>query len=103
MLIAIDYDDTWSRDPAFWLAFSRLAMANGHKVIGVTMRDHGDNDDMCQHYKSLTLYCTAGKMKRRFVSDKGVKVDVWIDDSPEFIGQAMELNFDDEPEAGRTW
>jgi hypothetical protein len=103
MLIAIDYDETWSRDPAFWLAFTRLAVANGHRVIGVTARDDGDRDDMCKHYRSLTLYCTGGKMKRKFVTDRNINVDVWIDDSPEFIGNTMALNFDDEPEAGRTW
>ncbi len=78
-------------------------MANGHKVIGVTMRDLNDHEDMCQHYRSLTLFYTGGKMKRRFVADKGIHVDVWIDDSPEFIGRTMELNFDDEPGPGRTW
>jgi hypothetical protein len=102
MLIAIDYDDTWSRDPAFWLAFTRLAVANGHAVIGVTARDESDVDDMCKHYRSLMLFCTGGKSKRRFVADKGEHVDVWIDDSPEFIGKTMELDFD-EPEPGRCW
>jgi hypothetical protein len=101
MLIAIDYDETWSRDPAFWLAVTRCAVANGHRVIGVTMRDDGDRADMCQYYRSLDIYCTGGKMKRKFVTDKGINVDVWIDDSPEFIGKTMELDW--EPEAGRTW
>lgn len=103
MLIAIDYDDTWTRDRAFWLAFARLASANGHKVIGVTMRHESDNDDMCRHYSKMKLYCTGGKPKRKFMTDRGIMVDIWIDDSPEFIGNTMQLDFDDAPEPGRTW
>lgn len=87
MLIAIDYDDTWSRDPEFWRGVCTLAEQRGHTVIGVTAREEDEHGDMCQHYFRLRRFHTAGKAKRKFVEERmGRPVDVWIDDSPEFIG-----------------
>ena len=38
MLIALDYDDTFTRDPEGWLNFAKLMKSRGHEIIGVTMR-----------------------------------------------------------------
>ena len=90
MLIAIDYDETWSRDPEFWRAFEELARTHGHEVIGVTGRDERETDDMCPHYFRLQRFHTGGKAKRSFVESRlGRPVSVWIDDSPEFIGRGF--------------
>ena len=36
--IALDYDGTYSADPAMWNKFIKIAQAHGHKVTCVTMR-----------------------------------------------------------------
>lgn len=38
MLIALDYDGTFTEDPTLWVSFIAMAQAHGHDVIGVTMR-----------------------------------------------------------------
>lgn len=87
MVIAIDYDETWSRDPEFWRMVVAAAESRGHTVIGVTWRKADETGDMCAHYQRLSkVYFTGGAAKRRWVeSTHGQPVDVWIDDSPEAI------------------
>ena len=38
MIIALDYDDTYDRDPALWNHLIGLATSRGHSVVIVTMR-----------------------------------------------------------------
>ena len=38
MLIALDYDNTYTLDPTFWDGFIVVSKARGHNVIVATMR-----------------------------------------------------------------
>lgn len=38
MIISLDYDNTYTRDPKFWLEFVKRSIDCGHTVICVTMR-----------------------------------------------------------------
>ena len=38
MIIALDYDKTYTADPNLWDAFIKFAVFRGHKVICLTMR-----------------------------------------------------------------
>lgn len=98
MIISMDYDDTFTRDPAMWRRFIADAHAQGHQVLCVTMRhEHerpplgGEPDIPCR------VYCTGRAQKRAFMYGQGVHVNVWIDDMPEAIG-ASPLLFSDEQE-----
>jgi hypothetical protein len=78
MLIALDYDKTYTTDPTLWDGFVRLAQTRGHEVKIVTMRkpDEAVND------VPVDVVYTSRKAKASVV-----KADIWIDDSPNWIYQ----------------
>lgn len=88
MIISLDYDDTFTKDPVFWSQFIKLANEHGHMVYGVTMRYPEEcRDPAFIDYanKVNTVFPTSRKGKKEFMSDVGIWIDVWIDDRPEFI------------------
>lgn len=83
MLIALDYDGTFTHDPKFWVHFVSLAKIAGHEVICVTMRYRHEAIDMpCE-----VIY-TSRKAKGPYMESLGRKPDVWIDDAPHWILQS---------------
>lgn len=88
MIIALDYDNTFSADRDLWRQFIRLAQSRGHRVIGVSGRH-----DEPLHREALAADFPAGLevilcnhcTKRPIVEALGIKVDIWIDDYPEGI------------------
>ena len=88
MIIALDYDDCYTRDPQLWEAFVSLAYARGHRVICVTARDL--NNQIPSFPGGEIVY--AGRQPKRAAAEAaGYKVDIWIDDMPEMVGT---WNFD---------
>lgn len=87
MLIALDYDDTFTRDPDRWYAAMNLMKMGGHTIIGVTMRSPGQMGNVSLRYTELCdkIYCTSLHAKKPFLEKMGVFPHVWIDDTPEFI------------------
>jgi hypothetical protein len=90
MLLALDYDETYTRDPIFWDQVIDLAKSRGHSVICVTMR--GDKpweaDEVREALQDRVeaIIFTNRKAKRKFVAEAGCYYpSVWIDDSPNFI------------------
>ena len=86
MNIALDYDDTYTRDPKLWDLFLGYAKARGHRVFFCTCRgpNPDENRDMIIP-SGIECYYTNGASKRPFMYDRGIMVDVWIDDMPEMI------------------
>ncbi len=83
MLLALDYDGTYTADPALWEGFIRDARIAGHEVICVTMRYPSEPIEMsCE-----TVY-TSRQAKMSFMNSIGRLPDVWIDDKPHWIFQA---------------
>jgi len=88
MIIALDYDDTYTADKALWNAFIPLAQILGHTVHIVTMRD--GVEDWNEEFKELaeggvkTIFCN-GESKKDVTEREGIKIDIWIDDKPEGI------------------
>lgn len=88
LLIAIDFDDTLTRDAAFWLLFVELAKSSGHRVVCVTARRPTDDNYetidewMRQHGINLPVYFTSLSSKVDYMIKHGHKVDIWIDDDP---------------------
>jgi len=87
MIFALDFDDTFTRDPVLFLSFVRLARSRGHTVYCVTMRNDDELDDVRD---TLGLFVdaiinTSRQYKCAFLANRSIKIDVWIDDNPLFI------------------
>jgi hypothetical protein len=82
--IALDWDGTFTACPATWVAFVTVARRNGHKVHIVTMRSPEEAIKLGSLHVDGIHY-TSRKAKRAFMLARGINIDVWIDDVPEFI------------------
>lgn len=86
MNIALDFDDTYTRDPAFWDKFIADAKERGHDIRIVTFRKSTMTDPALDYLaRSIPVIFTEYTQKREWCNRVGFIVDVWIDDSPEFI------------------
>ena len=85
MRIALDYDDTITRDEILWRAFVDLAKGRGHDVAVVTSRfkDAG-NEDVILFARAVgvPVFFAEHRPKREVFN-----AEVWIDDMPETIGR----------------
>lgn len=89
MIIALDFDDTFTADPDLWASFIESAHRRGHTVICVTARRGKFLEDRQQVIEALpqcvAAYFAYDTPKRTFMAQQGIEVDIWIDDSPEAI------------------
>lgn len=81
MIIALDYDDTYTLNPAFWREFIQNAKKHGITVYCVTWRHDGDPVDRTLS-ELVQVFYTDIKAKRQFMEKQNIYVDVWIDDNP---------------------
>lgn len=88
MLIAIDFDETLTKDAALWLAFIDSAKALGHRCVCVTARrGTKENIDILDNWLSenridIPVFYTNLGSKIEYMERIGNKVDIWIDDDP---------------------
>lgn len=88
MLIAIDYDRTWTEDPTLWRNFIAEARKRGHRFVLVTGRKAWSDDMERGELPSpvvLPIVYSGDEFKQRAAARAGFKVDVWIDDLPGMI------------------
>lgn len=86
MIIALDYDGTFTQDPELWLKLIPLFRAAGHEVFCCTMRTPAEVSGMDSKLLSVVqVIPTSRAGKAEFLKKMGIIVDVWIDDSPMFI------------------
>jgi len=87
MLVALDYDGTYTKDPELWLLFIKLAQARGHEVVVATMRTFEETHDMDERLTDLInrVVPTDRMAKKPFLASYGMRPDIWIDDQPEFL------------------
>jgi hypothetical protein len=83
MNIALDYDGTYTADPALWDTFILCAHNRGHQVHIVTMRHESEPVRIGE--RPARIHYTDRKAKRPFMQALGVPVQIWIDDMPDFI------------------
>lgn len=91
MIIALDYDDTFTADKELWTAFVRNAQAHGHAISFVTFRFEGrqaGNDDILGDARALGIdvVFTGGRQKAHCFN-----ADIWIDDKPVMIPSATAM------------
>lgn len=88
MNIALDYDNTFSRQRDMWWTFVLNARDWGNDIRIVTSRnpDLDKIEDSLIEYLGLKVIYTNGVAKKFFCENfADLPVDVWIDDKPESI------------------
>lgn len=83
MLIAIDYDDTFTLAPQAWRAVIAVLRACGHEVIGATSRRNTaeNRNEVEDGFPCAVVYCNHNA-KAEHLKKLGIVPDVWIDDNP---------------------
>ena len=84
MLVAIDYDRTYTRDPELFEIIIKLFKYAGHEPIIVTSRRESEQVAV----KSCFVYYTGYQAKDQWCKKNGLQVDIWIDDDPRYILQS---------------
>lgn len=83
MLIALDYDGTYTADPELFLAFISMAKERGHEVVCVTARNTEEASIMCPDLiGSVEVIATDRASKAHHMASLGRMPKVWIDDNP---------------------
>lgn len=93
MTIAIDFDGTFAADPVLFGHFVNDALRMGHTCLILTGRsDEGEYGDevrrlVRQHLNDANIPIVFAGMawKRDAAKARGFNVDVFIDDTPEYI------------------
>ncbi|MFA5398368.1 MAG: hypothetical protein WC346_20315 [Methanogenium sp.] len=87
MIICIDYDDTYTRDPSLWDSFISNAKHRNHTVICVTMRSEIEGKEVRRYLDGLVddIYFTNREAKKPFLDKLNIFPHVWIDDQPLWI------------------
>ena len=91
MLIAIDYDETYTADPFFWDSVLIGAGLHSHKVVCISARCNTPENmkeirTALVDWPGVPVYLCHDTPKRQYAEEHGLSVDVWIDDTPEGIG-----------------
>lgn len=87
MVISLDFDDTYTRDPEAWNEFIDLMQRHGHTVYCVTMRHESEGKQVKEALgkRCDSVFFTNRVAKKSFMFERGINIDVWIDDSPFFV------------------
>lgn len=94
LLMALDFDRTFTSDVEFWRFFVLMAVKRGHEVICVTGRTPTPTGraELLNVFGESTLkllkdliFCDHSP-KRQRTRELGYTVDIWIDDLPEGVG-----------------
>ena len=86
--IAIDFDDTFTADPELWSELIQRASRRGHIFYCVTNRHNSEdsidtiNDAFDKGNCQMTIIFANEFGKLETVERLGIKIDIWIDDSP---------------------
>ncbi|MFY0656356.1 MAG: hypothetical protein JXR12_06370 [Neptunomonas phycophila] len=94
--VALDFDDTYTKDPATWQKLVSTMKEAGWDVRIVTFRDDVggyNNHDIkaAASVMDLPIIFTAGKQKSVFCRKVGFVPSFWIDDLPYLIPNAEQM------------
>lgn len=96
LTISIDFDRTFAADPALIGEFAEKAKADGNTVVMITRREDTPEDrkviedTLGKYAEAFDSVILAGPemQKESAAKQAGIKVDIWIDDSPQTIKEA---------------
>jgi hypothetical protein len=83
-----DLDGTIDRDPEMMKSWIEQAVSRGHKVYCVTSRRNtAEHNDIVygwlkEHGINVKVFFTSLSPKIDYMLDKGITVDVWLDNDP---------------------
>lgn len=83
MLIALDYDKTYTRDKKLWDKFILLCKQHDHVIICITMRRYPEEQIL--DMPGVDIVYTDRKAKKKYAEANGLNVDIWIDDKPAWL------------------
>lgn len=92
--IAVDYDDTFTIDPAMWRRIIADMQASGHAVYCVSARRstiESRVEVQSAMPDGVPVYLAYDMSKRAFMLALGIDIDVWIDDTPEAIPSELDI------------
>jgi HK97 family phage portal protein len=93
MTVSIDFDRTFAADPQMWGEFAKQAVADGNTVVMISRRPESDREEVISSLGdyaesfSQVLLVGGDTLKADAADAAGIKVDVWVDDSPQTIKQ----------------
>lgn len=90
MLIALDFDGTYTEHPELWDGFISAARTAGHTVICCTMRhEETEGADVWSALRGKVdrIVFTGRIAKAEALRACGIRPNVWIDDAPHWIFQ----------------
>jgi hypothetical protein len=86
--IALDYDNTYTKDPYLWDQFILLFNGHGHYIWIVTLRNEvQDAIELDPYIRDCIvgiIYCD-GMPKDPTCYKRGIYIDIWIDDEPQSV------------------
>lgn len=86
MIVAVDYDGTFTALPSELLAFINLLKKQGHRVICCTMRTEEEAESIHPALSCMVeVFATSRQAKAEYLSVRGIVPDIWIDDNPRWI------------------
>jgi len=87
LIIAIDYDDTFSADPEFWTFVIEHGKSRGHAFVCVTARcgSPEDRHELREALPNIPFHFSCDEPKADYARRYGLGIDVWIDDMPGWI------------------
>lgn len=83
MIIALDYDGTFTVNPSLWAKFVHDCKICNYEVICITMRN--SLTELIDIYVPMKVYYTNRQAKMDYCKANNIKVDIWIDDNPGWI------------------
>lgn len=86
MLVALDFDGTYTLDPELWNNVIDMFKRADHNVICVTMRypEEGSEVELTIGKRCDIIY-TSRLAKEPYLNNLGIYPNIWIDDYPAFI------------------
>lgn len=91
VIIGLDFDNCYIMDCDLWENFIKQAVSRGHKVYCITGRTNNsmNREEMAKYLPiDLPIIFCNHLLKRAEALRQGIKVDIWIDDLPEVIGES---------------
>lgn len=99
MNIGLDFDDTYTRDPAMWDMLIPLIQARGHKVYCVTGRTPEEGRNVLVTLGKIIgedhCYFTSRQSKKNYMFKMNICIDVWVDDNPLLINVGIDTELND--------
>ena len=93
LTIAVDFDMTFTADPALFGSMIRLMRERGHTVLLVTCRKKTFENEreislaLKAQGIQIPILMTSHNLKSQYCTEQGYRVHIWIDDAPENISE----------------